>query len=173
MKGTLIFMVAIVVAVMPCLAQKEIKSIHGYAKMFVNADHTPRTFSKLLLITASIDEETNEKIKAQFAKAGIETITSLEVMPPVKEYSDDDVQKICERNGVDGIVRVKVTGQEKSNARALAQTRYDLEVTLFDIRTNVNAVNFIGTSSSMKLDKAIHDYFRAIMEEFKPILKQA
>lgn len=170
MKANLTIIMAIVVLVTPTLAQKKISSIHGNATMFVNADHSPRTFSKLLLITGSIDEDINKKIQAQFQKVGIETITSLEVMPPVKEYSDEDIKRICEKNGVDGIVTVKVKGQEKSNARALAQTRYDLEVTLFDITANMNSVNFVGTSSSMKLDKAIHDYFRAIMEELQPML---
>lgn len=164
-------MAIIVVAVVPSIGQKQIKSIHGNATMFVNEDYVQRDFSKLLLITGSIDPDTNEKIQGQFKKVGIETVTSLKLMPPVKEYSDEEVMEICQKNNIDGIVRVKVTGQEKSNARALAQTLYNLEVTVTDIQENLNAVNFIGTSSSMKLDKAIQDYFRAIMEELTPIIK--
>lgn len=172
MKNLTVLIIATVASVTPSLSQKKISSIHGNATMFVNTEHQPHEFSKLLLITGSVDEETNKKIQAQFQKIGIETITSLQVMPPVKVYSDEDVKAICQKHSVDGIVRVAVKGQEKSNARALAQTTYDLEVTLFDIQDDVIAVNFVGTSSSMKLDKAIHDYFRAIMEELKPILKK-
>lgn len=172
MKAILTLITAIVVLVTPTFAQKEIKSIHGNATMFVNGEYQPREFAKLLLITGSIDQETNKKIQGQFQKMGVPTVTSLEVMPPVKEYTDEEVKVICEKNNVDGIVQVKITGQEKSNARALAQTLYNLEVTVIDLKSNLNAANFIGTSSSMKLDKAIHDYFRAIMEELRPIVTQ-
>lgn len=178
MKKTILTIYAITLCFVVS-AQKEIKSIYGNATMFVNPEFTPREFSKLLLITGTIDKDTNAKIQNQFKKIGMETVASLDVMPPVKEYTDDDLKAICSRYNVDGIVRVKVTDKdESSHGKGLiaiqfeSQTIFNLEVSLFDVNNNVLAVNFVGTSASTKEDKAIRDYFRAIITDLESIVKK-
>lgn len=157
---------------MTAFSQKEIKTIYGDAVIYVNKDYVTHAFSKLLIITGSHDRDMNTKILTLFSKNGVVALSSMDLLPPIKEYSDEEIKKICAENNVDGIVKITVKDKQKSNARVLAQTKFYLEASLYDLKSNITAVNFVGNAAAMEIDKAVYNYFRAIMDELKPLLNR-
>lgn len=175
MKKTtsLMILVMVITTVITSSAQKKLKSKNiARGTVYINAEYKPRQFSKILLITPSHHLETNDKMKQEFVKMGIVAVTNLELLPPVKEYTDADIKEICEKNNVDGILKVgyKSTGTRQPGLLEPI-VDYEFDVRLEDLKQNLNAVTFLGWAEANSQDKATHKFIKAIIPDLEEIAK--
>lgn len=164
----------LIMAMVPTLVfgQKEIKSIDGQATLFLNSEHTSRPFKKLLIISDVIKSDASKKITDQFSKAGIEAVTSLDLMPPVKEYSEDDIKQICTKHNIDGIVRIILTNRTSTNGvMTNTGSKMEFKVTVEDVEAGTNAATFVGRSfaPASNPEKGVLKFVKTIIEEIELI----
>jgi hypothetical protein len=148
-------------------AQKEIKSIDGQATMFVNEQFSKREFKKILIISPIVKLSEYDKIIDQFKKIGVTAIPGVQLLPPIKEYTNDEVKQICEKNNIDGIVNVEVTDTKQVNGitpLAAKSDRIEMKLSLNDL-SGAMAVNFIGRSFAPSAEKGVLKFVKVVIEE--------
>lgn len=162
-----------------CLAQKEIDNINGHATMYANADYKGSGFKKILVITGLHQKEENEKALRDLQRLGVTVVTDSELLPPIKEYSADEVKAICEKNGVSGLMKFEVLNKDgvggftrATNGRT---SKVEMQLTLTDVAQNVNAVTFSGRVFARTTDgaQAIQKFIKTVSEDLTPILKKS
>jgi hypothetical protein len=155
------------------IAQKEIKTIDGQATMYVNADYAKKEIKKVLVMADIHQADEFEKIVTQFKKMGVQAMTSAQLLPPVKEYSPEDIDKICATNQIDAIVKIEIintsTGTGMSKFTKAVNDRIEMELTMQDLR-GVTIVKFIGRSFAPTKAKGMQKFVKAVSTELKEML---
>ena len=151
-----------------CLAQKEFKGYSVRGTMYVNGDYTRRPFPKLLIFTSLFDKKINKKILDEFEKIQLNAINSLNVLPPVKDYTQEELMTFYREYDFDYVITTEVKDRIADEGVLTQQ----IQVTLFDVEKNNKAVIFVGRalSTTSDQDRAIHKFFRAAVKELAPII---
>ncbi len=75
-----------------------------------NPEFRNKKFTKILIIAPFSDlgvrQSTEEAFKKQFELAGIPSVPSIELFPPIKNYSEEEIMKILRENNIEGILVV-------------------------------------------------------------------
>lgn len=143
--------------------KKITSSMGGEGFIYKNPMYDCRKFNKILVVTnVRSNKDWEDYILEDFTKNGFNVVGELDLFPPFKKYSEQDVKAICNKNGIDGILSVVQTDKEFSNTTVLGygfygssiwgisntyrQEKLFLEITMFDPIINENAFVIIGNS---------------------------
>ncbi len=153
-----------------CYAQKTIKTKmkDAEATVFINKDYKSRPYKKIIVYTGVNDAKDNEKILAELY--GIAPmVNSVDLFPPVKTYTEDDVKKIYAENGIDGILKIDLKGNETVGLGRIMR----MDITLTDAVLNVNGAVFnckgsVGAfNSNTNENKIIVKIIKLLSEELR------
>ena len=143
-KPTLILIVALITFV-NAKAQKHIgsKFTGNEATVYDNKDFVKTQFKKIVIQSGSQDIKTDKKIISEYKDLNVIKVSWLELFPPVKEYSDDDIKNKLQANEIDGWIKITV----KSKSNRLLDKEGDMELSVISTKDNVKAVKCIGRTT--------------------------
>lgn len=154
-------------------AQKEVQGSYSKAIMYEDKDFVPRAFQKIMIVTGLHDLDKEEKIKKEFVKLGIVTVSAIDLLPPIKEYTQEEKNVIYKSNNIDGVVKFEIVDKTTTGFSGVGSTsKVELKLSLQDVTTDKLAVMFIGHTliSSLYMDKAQLNFLKNVMKHFKPVL---
>lgn len=70
---------------------------------YTNPQHVSKTYNKIIVFS-NLDQKTNKKLKKMGKKEGFSIVMSDEILPPIKSYTDEEIQSILKNNSIDGII---------------------------------------------------------------------
>ena len=128
-------------------AQKHLggKLLGKEATCYQNKDFVKREFRKIAVKTGTQDAKADKKIISEYKDLNIALVSWLDLFPPVKDYSDNEIKKALNEKNIDGVISIDVTSDQKVGIYASKETYLELSFT--DLETNIKAINFIGRSS--------------------------
>jgi len=126
-------------------------------------------------------------IKEQFSKYGKQTIESITLLPPVKEYTENEIYEICRNNKYDSILFVSQMGAEKQTSYVIGYNLLipastvisSFDVQLIDLKDNQTVLRSTVTSEGDTLNsmaksiskKIVSEIETKLCEEFIPIVQ--
>lgn len=171
--------------------QRKISSLTG-GKAFVyrNPEYITREFAKILVVTnvRNKDKKWENRFLKDFSQNGIKVVGELDLLPPIKEYSEDEVKRICDKNEIDGIFTVVLTDRDISSYTTYGyafsqstvwgfsipntQQKVFAELTLFDVRLGQNAAVIYGNSRYGGIydstDRLLRRFTRMAVNQLRP-----
>jgi hypothetical protein len=152
-------------------AQKKINGEFADAIMYINKDYKKQSgFQKVLVQSGIHDPKIDKKILDEFRKIGILAVSGMELTPPIKEYTADDIKKICEENRIDGVVTIERQGYETSMLYN-TKTKVNLTLTIQDMVQNLPVATFIGYSMKTG-DRGNFRFAQLAIKELEALLKK-
>jgi len=137
-------------------------------------------YQKFLIMTHFSNIKLRQDMETVFVEMfkdmGIEAIRSIDILPPFKQYTEEEIQGTIKENNIDGLFVIILKGTDSDTVYTYSgygfySTKYDyfqFEVKLIDPRTD--EVSWIATStttSSEAQDKMIiHSICNKIMSKF-------
>lgn len=174
----MLMIAALLVATVSANAQKRIgSSLSGdKGNVFVNEDYTPKKFNKIMVVTPLMDEKFNNKILDALDDVPASLVTWVKVLPPVKEYSEDDKKAIYAKHGIDGIIDIKTLDSETQSVLYATSTTVTFETYFIDLANNTNAAKFTGQtvlgSFTTNKEKAVVQWAKIISPEIESLVKK-
>lgn len=93
--------------------KKIMSSMGGEGFIYKNPMYDCRKFNKILIVTnVSSNKDWEDYILEDFSDNGFNVMGELDLFPPFKKYSEQDVKTICDKNSIDGILSVVQTDRE-------------------------------------------------------------
>ena len=131
-------------AVLQAKAQKKISGGLGRftAAVYRNDEYKAHRYNKILVFSGTLDPAGDKRIIEHFRSAGLNVISSLELLPPSKDLSESQQQQIIETNGVDGIIRITETNIHTWGSNR--SRRSDIKITFYDQVGRINALTIAG-----------------------------
>lgn len=172
---TLITLLALMLS-LSVSAQKKIGSSFGgdVGNVFVNEEYKPKKFKKILVISSVMDEKMNKKIMEAFSDLKVPMVNWIEVLPPVKEYTDDERKAIYEKNGIDGVINIKTIDTDRQTVLYATSTIMKFESEFVDLSTNTNAAKFVGQTTlgslSTNAEKGVLQWAKLISPEIESLI---
>jgi hypothetical protein len=173
MKNTIVIILLILItATGYCQRTIKTKLQDAEATIFIDKDYRSRPYKKIIVYTGITNAKDNGKIFAELKDLGT-LVNSIDLFPPVKEYTEEETKKIYADNGIDGVIKIEV---KKSEMQAMASRKTDFDVTLTDLITNANAAKFICVgylgylNSGTNENKAIVKGISLIADELKRLI---
>ena len=80
---------------------------------FVNPEHESKVYKNVLVIS-SMGVKINKKIKRIAGKMKYTVTFYEDLFPPIKEYTQEDIQRICDKAGVDAVIYYTYLGSEET-----------------------------------------------------------
>jgi len=98
--------------------------LSGCASTILNTIKNPELsevkFRKLLIVAPFSDiglrKQTENSFVAEFNSSGVSAISSIELIPPLKDYNEQELLKILEQNNIDGVLVVALQDYWTSQA---------------------------------------------------------
>lgn len=173
---TLVVLFAMAFMPLAVVSQKHVgsKAMGTDATMYENKEFVKRQFKKLVVRTGTSDVDYDKKIISEYGDLQTPIVSWLDVFPPIKDYSDEEVKTICSKNGIDGIISVTLKQADNIGLYNTKQNRYELALT--DLETNLKAVTFLGKSSlgafssAVAPQKTILKFVRMTHDELKRVV---
>lgn len=168
----ILFTVAVLITVSG-FAQVQVKNPGGTTKiiMYENPEFVNHEFNKVLILTgvADADFKWDQKIMKEFEGLQLKISSAMSLFPPLKEYTPEDIKKICEANKADGLITVQQTKDGKYNGY---ESKAGFTLTLLDVATGLRAVYFTGTSTSLGFndEKNKQKFIRVLLPDLKRIM---
>lgn len=159
-------------------AQKRLgSSISGdKGNVFVNAEYSPKKFNKILVVTPLMDEKFNSKIMDALKDIQAPMVNWISVLPPVKEYTEDDKKAIYAKHAIDGVIDIKILQSETQSYLYATGTTVTFETDFIDLSTNTNAAKFTGQTTlgtlSTNKEKAVVQWAKLISPEIEVLVKK-
>ncbi|GHM98791.1 hypothetical protein WSM22_02810 [Cytophagales bacterium WSM2-2] len=159
------------------LAQRQIGVSGTQATVYEDPEFVKRDFKKVVIKTGVDDMDQDEKVMKEFESLKVEKISWLKLFPPIKEYNDSSVARICKSNGVDGIIKmVEKSTEVGAGVYAQGSKRAKFELTVIDVATMTNVAKYTGGTAITALDVPLKTYIkfaRLTRDDLNGVLKKS
>lgn len=138
--------------------------------IYLARDYKPLTFSRLLIFTGAHNVDINRLVIDEFGKIGIAAFNGVGHFPPVRDYSEEELNSFCQEREIDGIIHTWIKDRWVTNEGSLTS---EVELSLVDLRTNATVATvfaYIRTSYDDP-EKGMATFFKAFVREFDLILE--
>jgi hypothetical protein len=171
-------LICLLVAGMNGYSQKFIGSKFSgkYATLYPNPDYIHHPYNRILVNSGLSDAREDDKVLQEFSKIGIPVMSSLRLFPPVKEYSSQERAAVYQEFDIDGLINIQLKREETTNLGLSTTKRADVQLTLLDLKNNLNAVTVLGRtklgnySSLWDPDKVVVKFVRMVEGDLKPFV---
>jgi hypothetical protein len=107
-----------------------------------------KNYQNILVVAAISDLEFKQKIENQLCEKlkekGIESISSIGVIPPIRKYSDEEIIKILNENNIQGILVLKISDYNADSIYIPSNS----ETTQGRIYSIGNSINYTSTTKT-------------------------
>jgi hypothetical protein len=143
MKKVLLCMVLLILALLLCaFTSSNIVSVK-------DPSFSGMTFDKILIVVSINDLNFKDlfesTVQSKLLKNGINSLTSVKVIPPIRKYSEDEITEILNKNEIQGVLIINILNYQE-NEKYIPPTT---QTTTGNAYVYGNSINFNSTTSTI------------------------
>lgn len=137
--------------------------------IYVDPEYVAPELSRVLVFTGVHNVDVNRSVIEEFGKIGVAAFNGVAFFPPIKEYTQEEIEAFCRERHINGIIDTHI------NDRWISEEiiSMEIELSLVNVGDNSNIAAVFGfvRSAHADPDKGMAKFFEAVVKELDPILK--